>query len=189
MKSLQRFTWAAVAALTALFATTSQAATIVLQSQSSSVHVGDEFRIDVILQDAFDGTFTGDTLLAFGFNLSFDNNGLSLLSSNVGAGWDDDSPFLDVDVAGSSFPGISDDGSGADILLGQLSFSALTAGNFTLAINGNPFDDPNLGLIFLGGEAPILGQALISVTPVPLPAMGWLFGAALFGLFRVRRCR
>jgi hypothetical protein len=44
-------------------------------------------------------------------------------------------------------------------------------------------------LIFLGGEAPILAQTLVSVTPVPLPALGWLFGAALFALFRVRRCR
>jgi hypothetical protein len=188
MKSFRRFTWA-MATLAALFVTNSQAASIVLQSQSSAIHVGDEFRVDVILQDAFDGEFIGDTLLAFGFNLSFNNSVLSLLSSNVGAGWDDDSPFLDVDVAGSSFPGLSDDGSGADILLGQLSFSALSAGNFTLAINGNPFDDPNLGLIFLGGEAQILAQTLVSVTPVPLPAMGWLFGTALFALFRVRRCR
>jgi hypothetical protein len=189
MKRFRQFSWAALAALTALFAANSQAATLVLQSQSSTVHVGDEFRVDVILQDAFDGEFIGDTLLAFGFNLSFDSGALSLLSSNVGAGWDDDSPFLDVDVAGSSFPGISDDGSGADILLGQLSFSTLSAGNFTLAINGNPLDNPNLGLIFLGGEAPILAQTLVSVTPVPLPAMGWLFGTALFALFRVRRCR
>jgi hypothetical protein len=107
MKRFRHFSWAALAALTALFAANSQAATLVLQSQSSTVHVGDEFRIDVILQDAFDGEFIGDTLLAFGFNLSFDGGALSLLSSNVGAGWDDDSPFLDVDVAGSSFPGIS----------------------------------------------------------------------------------
>lgn len=189
MKSIRHFTWAATAALTALFASNSQAATIVLQSQSSNIAVGDEFRVDVILQDAFEGQFTGDTLLAFGFNLSFDNSALSLLSSNVGAGWDDDSPFLDADVAGSTFPGISDDGSGIDMLIGQLSFSALTAGNFTLAINGNPLDDPNLGLIFLGGEAPILAQTLVNVTPVPLPAMGWLFGSLLLALFRVRRCR
>lgn len=189
MNSFRHFTCAAVTALTALFATNSHAASILLQSQSSTINVGDEFRIDVILQDAFEGDFVGDTLLAFGFNLSFDNDALSLLSSNVGAGWDDDSPFLDVDLAGSSFPGISDDSSGADILLGQLSFTALSAGNFTLAINGNPFDNPNLGLIFLGGEAPIGAQTLVSVTPVPLPAMGWLFGTALFALFRVRRCR
>ncbi|HWK48321.1 MAG TPA: hypothetical protein VNR40_00475 [Steroidobacter sp.] len=189
MNSIRHFTWAALAALTALFATNSHAATIVLQSQSDNISVGDEFRVDVILRDAFAGQFTGDTLLAFGFNLSFNNSALSLLSSSVGAGWDDDSPFLDVDVAGSVFPGLSDDGTGADILLGHLSFSALNAGNFTLALNGNPLDNPNLGLIFLGGEAPILAQALVNVTPVPLPAMGWLFGSLLFGLFRVRRCR
>lgn len=189
MNSIRRFTLAALAALAALCATNSNAATIVLQSQSSNISVGDEFLVDVILQDVFEGDFAGDTLLAFGFNLSFDDNALSLLSSSVGAGWDDDSPFLDVDVAGSTFPGISDDGTGVDILLGQLSFSALDAGNFTLRINGNPLDNPNLGLIFLGGEAEIFAQTLVSVTPVPLPAMGWLFGSMLLALFRVRRCR
>lgn len=189
MKSFRHFTWTALAALIALFATNGQAASIVLKPQSSTINVGDEFRVDVILQDAFEGDFVGDTLLAFGFNLSFDTGALALLSSSVAAGWDDDSPFLNVDVAGSSFPGIADDASGADILLGQLSFSALSTGNFTLAINGNPFDDPNLGLIFLGGEASILAQTLVSVTPVPVPAMGWLFGTALLALFRVRRCR
>jgi hypothetical protein len=176
-------------AVLALFATNGQAATLVLQSQSSNISVGDEFRVDVILKDAFEGDFIGDTLLAFGFNLSFDDSAFSLLSSNVGAGWDDDSPFLDVDVAGSVFPGLDDDGSGADILLAQLSFNALSAGNFSLAINGNPLDDANLGLIFLRGEAPILGETLITVQPVPLPAMGWLFASALFALLRVRRCR
>lgn len=189
MNSIRHFTWAALAALTALFATNGHAATIVLQSQSSNIAVGDEFRVDVILRDAFEGQFTGDTLLAFGFNWSFDSSALTLLSSNVGAGWDDDTPFFDVDMAGSVFPGIADDGSSVDILLGQLSFSALHAGSFTLAINGNPLDDPNLGLIFLGGEAQILADTLVNVTPVPLPAVGWLFGSLLFGLFRVRRCR
>lgn len=189
MKGIRHFSWAALAAMAALFATSSNAATVVLQSQSSNVSVGDEFRVDVILRDAFEGEFIGDTLLAFGFNLSFDNNAFSLLSSNVGTGWDDDSPFLDVDVAGSVFPGIDDDGSGVDILLAQLSFSALTAGQFTLGIDGNPLDDFNLGLIFLGGEAPVLAQASFTVTPVPLPAVGWLFASALFALLRVRRCR
>lgn len=188
MKGIRHFSWT-VMVLAALFATHGQAATLVLQNQSSNISVGDEFRVDVILKDAFEGDFIGDTLLAFGFNLSFDDSVFSLLSSNVGAGWDDDSPFLDVDVAGSVFPGLDDDGSGADILLAQLSFNALSAGNFALAINGNPLDDPNLGLIFLRGEAPILAETLVTVQPVPLPAMGWLFASALFALLRVRRCR
>lgn len=189
MTGIRQFSWIVMATLAGLFASGGHAATIELQPTSSNLTVGDEFRVDVILRDAFAGDFIGDTLLAFGFNLSFDDSAFSLISSNVGAGWDDDSPFLDVDVAGSVFPGIDDDGSGVDILLAQLSFSALTAGNFVLGVDGNSLDNPNLGLIFLGGEAPILADASFTVQPVPLPAMGWLFASALFGLLRVRRCR
>lgn len=189
MKGVRHLAWAVVAAFAGLFGTAGNAATLVLQPQPGNITVGDDFIVDVILQDAFDGAFIGDTLLAFGFNLSFNDSAFSLLSSNVGAGWDDDSPFFDVDVAGSVFPGIDDDGSGANIVLAQLSFSALTAGTFTLGVNGNPLDDPNLGLIFLGGEAPIFAEAQFTVTPVPLPAMGWLFASALLGLLRVRRSR
>jgi hypothetical protein len=186
MNKIRHFLLAVVAAL---FATTGHAATILLQPSSSNVSVGDELLIDVILQDAFAGEFADDVLLAFGFNLSFDSNALSLISSTIGAGWDDDSPWLDVDVAGSAFPGIEDDGSSVDILLARLSFNTLNAGNFALAISGNPLDNPNLGLIYLGGEAALLAQTLIAVQPVPLPAAGWLLATGLIALFRVRRCR
>ena len=177
------------AVIAALFAMPSHAAMILLQSSSNDISVGDEFLVDVILQDAFAGEFSGDMLLAFGFNLSFDGGALSLLSSAVGPGWDDDSPSLGIDVAGSTFPGIEDNASGLGILLARLSFSALDAGNFTLRIGGNPLDNPSLGLIYLGGEAAVLAHTSITVHPVPLPATGWLLATALIAMFRVRRCR
>jgi hypothetical protein len=174
----------------ALLSVTSHAATVVLQNHSSVVSVGDEFLIDVILLDAFEGDFSGDELLAFGFDLSYDSAAFALTSKTVGAAWDDDTPFLDVDLAGSAFPGIGDDGSASAILLGQLSFSALTAGSFTLGVTGNPADNVNLGLIYLGGEAAFLASAPIdvqAVAPVPIPAAGWLLGSGLLALSRLRR--
>jgi hypothetical protein len=177
-----------LALLGALFATTSQAAMILLQNNSNDIAVGDDFVVDVILRDAFAGEFSGDTLLAFGFNLSFDDSALSLVSSTVGTGWDDDSPFIDADVAGSTFPGIDEDGSSVDILLARLSFNALSAGNFTLGIGGSPLVSPNLGLIYLGGETEILAQSLIAVVqPVPLPATAWLLASGLIMMLRARR--
>lgn len=177
-----------LAVIAALAATSSDAAAIRLQNNSTNVSVGDEFLVDVILQDAFAEEFTGDVLLAFGFNL-FASPGLSLVSSTVASGWDDDSELLGLDLAGSTFPGIEDDGSGVDILLAQLSFSALEAGNFLIALSGSALDSPNHGLIYLGGETSGLAQTMVTVQPVPLPAAGWLLASALVALFRVRRCR
>jgi hypothetical protein len=174
----------------ALLSATSHAATVVLQNHSSIVNVGDEFLIDVVLLDAFEGDFSGDELLTFGFDLSYDNAAFSLTSKTVGAVWADDTPFLDVDLAGSAFPGIADDGSSSAILLGQLSFSALSAGSFTLGVTGNPAENVNLGLIYAHGEAAFLASAPIdvqAVSAVPIPAAGWLLGSGLLALFRLRR--
>ncbi len=129
-------------------------------------------------------------LLAFGLNLSYDNTAFALTSKSVGGLWDDDTPFLDVDLAGSVFPGIGDDGSGTSILLGQFSFTALSAGLFTLGVNGDPAENFNLGLIYLGGESSLFAESLVNVTPttpVPAPAAGWLLASGLFALARLRR--
>lgn len=181
----------AVGAL-ALFSTAGQAATVVLQNHSSNISIGDEFLIDVILQNPFEGDFQSDILLTFGFDLSYDNTAFALTSKSVGGLWDDDTPFLDVDLAGSVFPGIVDDGSNTPILLGQLSFTALSAGAFTLGVAGDPVANPNLGLLYLGGDSSLFAETLVNVTPsapVPVPAAGWLLASGLLGLSRLRRAR
>lgn len=170
-----------------LLSTISQAATVVLSTNAESISVGDQVVIDVILEDAFAGEFSDDVLLAFGFNLSYNEDALAFTDASVGAGWDDDTSFFDFDLAGSAFPGFEDDGSDSSILLGQLTFTATEAGNFTLAIQGDSSDDPSLGLIYLGGVSDILAEITIAVQPVPLPAAGWLLMSALLGLARVRR--
>lgn len=178
----------------ALLSTAGHAATVVLQNHASSISVGDEFVVDVLLQDAFAGQnigqLSGDILLAFGLNSSFDNAAFTLTSTTVGSLWDDDTSFLDLDLAGSAFPGIEDDGSNAPILLGQLTFAALAAGNFTLGVGSDPLD-PNQGLLYLFGVGDISAQMQLSVqpdvAPVPVPAAGWLLASGLLALSRMRR--
>jgi hypothetical protein len=174
----------------ALLSVTSHAATVVLQNHSSSISVGDEFLVDVILLDAFSGDFSGGQLLTFGLDLSYDGTAFALTSKTVGPAWDDDTPFLDVDLAGSAFPAIGDDGSSSAILLGQLSFSALSAGSFTLGVTGDPADNANLGLLYMGNEASFFASVPVDVQPVsavPIPAAGWLLGSGLIALYRFRR--
>jgi hypothetical protein len=174
----------------ALLSTVGNAATVVLQNHSSSISVGDEFVVDVLLQDAFSGELSGDILLAFGLNASFDNAAFTLTSRTVGPLWDDDTPFLDLDLAGSTFPGFENDGSNTPILLGQLTFAALAAGNFALGVSSDPADF-NQGLIYLFGVAGIDAQTQVSVQPdvpaVPVPATAWLLGSGLLALSRMRR--
>jgi hypothetical protein len=180
---------ALIASALALLSTASQATTILLQSQSSHITVGDEILVDVILQDPFSGDFAGDQLLAFGFDLSYDNAAFTLTSKTVGPLWDDDTPFFDLDLAGSTFPGIEDDGMTTSILLGQLSFSALSVGSFSFGVSGSQADSPNHGLIYLGGESNLFAQSLFDVHPVPAPAAGWLLATGLVALARLRRRR
>jgi hypothetical protein len=161
---------------------------VVLHSNVSSIAVGDEFLVDVILQQPFAGAFSGDQLLAFGFNLQYDSTAFTFTGKTVDARFDDDTPFLDVDLAGSAFPGITDDGVTTQIVLGHLSFRALTAGLFNMVVVGDPVDSPDLGLIYLSGETSILAQTSIDVQPVPVPAAGLLFASALVALRRMRRC-
>ena len=174
----------------ALLATTGHAATVVLQNHAANISVGDEFTIDVFLQDAFSGELSDDILLAFGLNSSFDSAAFTLTSRAVGPLWDDDTSFLDLDLAGSSFPGIEDDGSNTPILLGRLTFAALAAGNFTLGVSSDALD-LNQGLIYLFGVGDIAAQMQVSVqpdvAPVPLPAAGWLLASGLLALSRMRR--
>ena len=174
----------------ALLSTAGHAATVVLQSPSSSISVGDEFVIDVLLQDPFSGEFAGNILLAFGLDASYDSAAFTLTSRTVGPLWDDDTSFLDLDLAGSNFPGIPAEGWSGPILLGQLTFAALVAGNFTLGVSSDPLD-LNQGLIYRFGVGDILAQTQVSVqptaSPVPVPAAGWLLASGLLAFSRMRR--
>jgi hypothetical protein len=189
MMKTNRIRQSLLGGLLALLSTAGHAVAVVLQPHTSSISVGDEIVIDVLLNDAFSGEHSGDVLLAFGLESIFDNAAFTLTAASVGPLWDDDTSFLDLDLAGSAFPGIEDGGANAPILLGQLTFAALAAGDFMFGVGSDPLD-LNQGLIYLFGVEDIFAEAQVSVlpaTPVPVPAAGWLFVSGLLALTGIRR--
>lgn len=160
--------------------------TLVLNPAQTSVLPGQTVTLDLILQQPFDGGLAGDTLLAFGFDLGF-GPGLSFTAYSPASGWSDDSAaFADTDVAASHFPGIDDLGQ-TSLLLGQLSFDALSSvGISDITVSSDSLASFNQGLFYLNDPIPvdINASARISVIPSPAPAglllagLGFMAGAA-----------
>ncbi|ABC33311.1 hypothetical protein HCH_06681 [Hahella chejuensis KCTC 2396] len=163
-----------------------RASYISFQASTDHIVVGDAFYVDVILEKPFDGLFEGDELLAFGFNLGYDAGVLQLIDSTMGAPWDDDSAlFPGIDVAGSAFPGVTDD-SGAGLLLARLSFSAVAAGLSQLSLFGDSAANPDLGLLYVSGSDVIDARKDMRIYSVPQPASMWMLALGGLGLL-VRR--
>ncbi|MBH9577612.1 PEP-CTERM sorting domain-containing protein [Inhella proteolytica] len=87
---------------------------------------GQNFSLQLRLDQPFDGLPPGDALLFFGLQLQL--NGLHLLGFEPAPGWSDDSPWLGPDViAASRFPGLVDFGQSSEVL-GWLRFEVLQPG-------------------------------------------------------------
>ncbi len=156
------------------------AGSISLLVSDQNIRIGDSFTIDLMLETPFDGLFAGDTLFGFGYDLNHDT-GLSFDGYTLADGWDDDSAFYaDTDIAGSHFPGIDDLGQD-NLLLTQLGFTALNAGNFSVDVMTDSLTSFNQGLFYLWEDrvADFSGQVRIDVRAVPAPATGILFLSAL----------
>lgn len=175
------------ASLIGLSALSAQAATVRLDAPGA-IQVGQTFSIAVQIDQPFDGAYTGDELLAFGFDLSFDTALLRLVGSTVAVGWDDDSSaFPDVDVAGSAFPGIVDLGQ-ASLQLATLSFEVLAGGNAWVSISTDVANNWNHGLIYFNNDALALNATthVAGVVPEADTYAMLLAGLGLIG-FAVRR--
>ncbi len=161
-----------------------QAATVSLQTSSSYIQAGDFFDVDVVVLDLF-AHDVSDEFLAFGFNIGNSNNSLLRLAENplfadkpvrVNPLFTDDSPAVELDAAGSVFPGIGYDAAGSRAFtLATLHFQALAAGRVDLVI-GSDLSDGNQGLFFLNqGQLPINASLALEITAVPLPPAALLF--------------
>lgn len=192
MTKMNKLTRFLLAATLGLLSTTASAALLTLHSSASSIHVGESFTLDVLLQDPFTGHEAGEELLAFGFNLDYDGAAFSLVSRTAGPLWTEDSEFTGLDLSGWAYPGIAEQG--GSILLGQLTFTALASGSFGFAAHGDPAIDFLQGLYYASGAMENLsGDTMLNVAPpvseVPAPAAGWLLGSGLLGLMTLRRRR
>ncbi|ANE56492.1 hypothetical protein [Methylomonas sp. DH-1] len=160
-----------------------------LETTANPIRVGDVFEIDVVVHDLFAGD-NSDELLAFGLNAASSISGLlQFQGSTVNPLFSDDSLLVDLQAAGSAFPGITSDPSTAlSFNLATLHFKALAAGQVTLAI-ASDLSDFNQGLIFLNqGQVAINASRGFEITAVPVPASLLLFvSGVVMGFGGIRR--
>ncbi|MBS4052529.1 MAG: hypothetical protein KGZ69_15215 [Methylomonas sp.] len=163
------------------------AAVFSLTASSATIQVGDQFDIEVLVQDAFINDPT-DELLGFGFNTQLSGMGaLQFLGSTIDPLFDDVSADLSLDAAGFAFPGWDANAIGASFSLATLHFQALTAGDVLLAI-GSDLADLNQGLIFFNQDNSAIDASLnLQVSAVPIPTAAWIFMSGLMALGAVSR--
>ncbi len=157
--------------------------------------VGSLITARVAVDRAFSGNYTGDELLAFGFDLGYDTSLLRLSSAVVDPAFSDDTALFggDISVAGSSFPGLVDDGSG-HLSLATLTFEVLAAGAATIEVRSDSGSNLSEGLTYaMGSNAELFGRTALTLVAAPVPepenlllALG---GLALVGAAGLRRRR
>ena len=177
------FTLLFLATLITCFSTIpAQAVNVGFDISSSYIIVGENFDVDVWVQDA--GGNLGD-LTAFGFDVDF-FGALTLFTYD---GYTVDPDYDDIGWAsyvGGLYNGLGNAGN-TPVYLATLSFTAgSVAGTDTLTIDGL-FDDWDHGLYYLNGDEDIVSSLDITINPVPIPGAVWLLGSGLLGLVGLRR--
>ena len=161
-----------------------------LNLMDTDIYAGESFDVQVLV----DGDNINLDLLAFGFDVNTTGAVFAYDGYEIETRFDDDSSRVDPDVAGSAFPGITDD----DVLLATLRFTALEAGTGSLHASGLT-DKLFYGLAYeidpiIPGWYAIDASLDITinpgpVAPVPEPATIILAGAGLAGLAGFKRKR
>lgn len=158
------------------------APTIDLQVSDSTLTVGEDFSISVLVSN-IEST---DQLLAFGFDVAADPL-FSFLGGAINTAiFTDDSIFFPTtDVAGSAFPAISGD----NILLATLSFKAVSAGTASIGIFADAADFGLYeGLFTENSIFAISNVKNLNVSPVPEPeTWGMLLSGLGLVVFAARR--
>ncbi len=157
-------------------------------SAPGSAVVGSIFMTTVATAFPFAGSYAGDELLAFGFDVGYDAALLRLVGATVAPGFDDDSAlFDDIDVAGSAFPGVVDAGQ-SSLVLATLSFEVLAEGLATIDVRSDAGGNLSEGLVYAVGDSrDVFGRTAVNLTPVPEPETIVLTALGLVGLVLRRR--
>jgi hypothetical protein len=159
------------------------ALTIDLVVSDNNILPGESFGVEVWANDVFD-TFSGDEVLAFGFDVFNSNSSIVRFDSqSVGPLFNDDSAlFSHTDVAGSAFPSILED----SVHLATLNYTALNSGSVGLGIVSN-IADLNEGLVyFMAGNVDITKGRMVTV-PEPSAYVLFVFGLLGLALLRITR--
>lgn len=145
------------------------------------------FDILVNVIGVFDAPHDDDSLLGYGFNVSFDNSILSYLGETPGALFNDISGIPGAEVAGVATAILLNQGDFTEPLnLAILHFDLVGVGNTSIGISGD-ISNPNEGLIYLSGSDPI--SATTSVTVTPEPGSWSLLGCLLLAFLGVHLVR
>lgn len=154
-----------------------RAATIQVNAPSSANGLFDVF---VNATNVFSAPHSGDTLLAYGFNISYNPSILSYRGETAGALFSDISknPGFGAQVGGIGF--LSPGSFTEPLNLAVLHFGVVGAGPTAIGINGDPILSLDQGLVYLNGLESISSSAsLTAAVAVPEPAALVLAGAGL----------
>ncbi|WP_031499264.1 PEP-CTERM sorting domain-containing protein [Bryobacter aggregatus] len=158
------------------------AATLNLQLPASAFTVGQTFTATVTVEDPFEDAPLDESLLAFGFDQTFSNLGLSLQSIIVAAPFFE---YLNANlIAGTLLPGEVTNTGQNSVLLATLTFRAESAGATTIFLSMN---ESNLdhGFLYAGLDTPTAYSStsqlvtVNDVSSIPEPGTYLLIGAGL----------